>query len=245
MCGRVVAARPGHLLAAELGVDEVVAPELPARWNVAPGSLVYAVAGTRRGRRLGTLLWGLVPSWTTDPSSGPRPANARMETLAERPHFADALATRRCLVPVDGFYEWRTAADGSREPWFLDSPEGAPLAIAAVWDRWEGGDGPPLVSCALVTTAANADVAQLHDRMPVFLAGADVADWLDPDCRDEGHLLSLLRPPPPGRLRARPVSRSVNSTANDGPELLAPPGPPPEPAPSLFDRPPPGTDAGR
>jgi len=235
MCGRVVVVRSAHLLAAELDVDEVVAPELPSRWNVAPGSLVYAIAGTRTGRRLGTLRWGLVPSWATDPSAGPRPANARMETLVDRPHFAGALAARRCVVPVDGFYEWRTAAGGAREPWFLDSPDGTPLAIAAVWDRWDGAGGATLVSCALVTTAANADVARLHDRMPVFLGAADATDWLDPDCRDEGHLVSLLEPPPVGRLRARPVSRSVNSTANDGPELLAPPDPPSEPVATLFE----------
>ena len=235
MCGRVVSARPRDLLAAEMGVDQVVAPELPSRWNVAPGSLVYAVAGTTSGRRLGALQWGLVPSWATDPSAGPRPANARVETLRDRPHFAGSLARRRCIVPVDGFYEWRTAADGGREPWFLDSPDGNLLAVAAVWDRWDPAGGEPVVSCALVTTPANPDVAPLHDRMPAILASADQREWLDPANHDEADLLSLLVPAPAGRLRARPVSRRVNSTANDDPDLLEAPTSGGDGVLSLFD----------
>jgi putative SOS response-associated peptidase YedK len=239
MCGRVVAAMPRDVLAAELGVDEVVGPDLGRRWNVAPTNQLYAVAGRRRPagdltRRLGTMSWGLVPSWATDPASGPRPINARIESLGDRPHFAGALAARRCLVPVDGFYEW-SSVNGARQPHVLVPPDGSVLAIAAVWDRWSGGPGggdvEPLVSCALVTTAANADVAPLHDRMPAFVERRHWDEWLDPDNRDEDALLELLRRPPVGGLVARPVSRLVNSTANDGPELLGSPEPA---APSLF-----------
>jgi len=256
MCGRVVAARPRDLLAAEMGVDEIVAPDLGLRWNVAPASRLYVVAGRRRqpgepvSRRLGTMAWGLVPSWATDPASGPRPINARLESLRDRPHFAGALAARRCLVPVDGFYEWGPGPErppergggperppergggpgGSRHPHLLAPRDGSILAIAAVWDRWSGRP-EPLVSCALVTTAANDDVAALHDRMPAFVERRHWDEWLDPDNRDEEALLDLLRRPPVGGLVSRPVSRLVNSTANDGPELLGDPEPP---LPSLF-----------
>jgi len=235
MCGRVVAARPRDLLAAELGVDDVVAADLGRRWNVAPTDLLYAVAGVRDGdalhRRLGTMTWGLVPSWAKDPASGPRPINARVESLVDRPHFAGALANRRCLVPVDGFYEWGPGAGGTRRPHFLAPADGSVLAIAGVWDRWSGDDAEPVVSCAVVTTEANDDVAPLHDRMPACLERGDWDEWLDPANRDEAALLDLLRSPPSGRLASRPVSRLVNSTANDGPDLLGDPEPEP---PSLF-----------
>jgi len=177
------------------------------------------------------MAWGLLPSWANDAASGPRPINARVESLADRPHFAGALATRRCLLPVDGFYEWATGADGTRRPHFLARPDGSVLALAAVWDRWCGAGTEPLVSCAVVTTQANDDVAALHDRMPACLERGDWDEWLDPANHDEAALLELLRTPPPGRLAVRPVSRLVNSTANDGPQLLADAEPEP---PSLF-----------
>ncbi len=269
MCGRVVAARTRDLLAAELGVDDVVGPDLGLRWNVAPTDLLYAVAGSvpersagsvpersagsvpERSagrsepggvrRRLGTMTWGLVPSWAKDPASGPRPINARVESLLDRPHFAGALANRRCLVPVDGFYEWGPGPDGARRPHFLTPADGSVLAIAAIWDRWIGDDVEPLgpsgplsgalVSCAVVTTEANEDVSPLHDRMPACLERGDWDEWLDPTNLDEAALLDLLRSAPTGRLVSRPVARLVNSTANDGPELLDDPEPGP---PTLF-----------
>lgn len=234
MCGRVVAARTRDLLASELGVDEVVGPDLGLRWNVAPTDQLYAVAGRSEPggvkRRLGTMAWGLVPSWAKGPTSGPRPVNARMESLGDRPHFAGALATRRCLVPVDGFYEWSGQGVG-RRPHLLTPPDGSVLAIAAVWDRWSGPGAEAVVSCAVVTTQANDDVASLHDRMPACLQRDDWDEWLDPTNHDEASLLDLLRPPPAGRLVCRPVSRLVNSAANDGPELVGDPEPE---APSLF-----------
>jgi len=179
------------------------------------------------------MTWGLVPSWAKDPAAGPRPINARVESLVDRPHFAGALANRRCLVPVDGFYEWGPGPGGGaiRRPHFLAPADGSVLAIAGVWDRWGGPDAEPLVSCALVTTEANDDVASLHDRMPACLERGDWDEWLDPTNRDEAALLDLLRLQAPGRLAVRPVSRRVNSTANDGPELLADPEPEP---PTLF-----------
>ncbi len=235
MCGRVVVATPRDVLAARLGVDDVVAPDLGPRWNVCPTNQLYAVAGTATGRRLGTMAWGLVPSWAADPGSGPRPINVRVEGLLDRPHVAGALAGRRCLVPVDGFYEWGTLP-GGRRPFFLAPVDSPLLAIAAVWDRWvpASADRNPLLTLALITTAANDDVSPLHDRMPVALDAGHWDEWLDPANHDEHALSDLLHTPPPGRLRARPVSPLVNNTANDGPELLADPGPD-DTSPTLFD----------
>lgn len=221
MCGRVVASSSVTQLVDWLRVDEVMAPELPPSWNVAPGRELYVVAGTRAGtRRLGLMRWGLVPSWSTDPSSGPRPINARAESLLERPAFADLVAHRRCLVPVDGFYEWRRLPTG-RQPWFLAPDDGGPLVLAGLWDRWVAPDGEALVTLTIVTVAANDDVGRLHDRMPAVLASEEArARWLDPAVVDPSAVLPLLRPADAGYLRLRPVGTRVNSVANDDADLL-------------------------
>ena len=223
MCGRVVSSSSITQLVDWLRVDEVVAPALAPSWNVAPGRDLYVVADTRSGtRRLGRMQWGLVPSWSTDPSSGPRPINARAESLLDRPAFADAVAHRRCLVPVDGFYEWRRVPSGVRQPWFIDPGHDGPLVLAGLWDRWVSPDGEPLVTVAVVTVAANDDVARLHDRMPAVLAGPDAWDrWLDPTTVEPGRVTPLLQPAAPGFLRLRPVDPRVNNVANDDPGLLA------------------------
>ncbi len=221
MCGRVVSTSTVDQLVDWLRIDDVVAPELPPSWNVAPGRDLYSVARTRSGaRRLGLMRWGLVPSWSADPATGPRPINARAESLLDRPAFADALVRRRCLVPVDGFYEWeRLAGRATRQPWFLAAVGGRPLALAGLWDRWVAPDGASMVSVAIVTVAANGDVARLHDRMPAVLGADEWDTWLDP-APDVGDLLDLLTPADEGFLHLRPVSTQVNSVANDGPELL-------------------------
>jgi putative SOS response-associated peptidase YedK len=224
VCGRVVSSSSVSQLVDWLRVDEVVGPELAPSWNVAPGRELYTVADTRTCiRRLGVMRWGLVPSWSADPSSGPRPINARAESLLERPAFADAVAHRRCVVPVDGFYEWRTLPGGTRQPWFLDPRSGGPLVLAALWDRWvpPGPDGEPLVTVAVVTVAANDDVRHLHDRMPAVLADPEAwSAWLDPASVDPERVTTLLRPADPGYLRLHPVSHRVNNVAHDAPDLI-------------------------
>lgn len=219
MCGRIVVARPVDVLAAFFGAAEAVADERPPSWNVAPGAGVLAVAGTHAGRRLGSMRWGLVPPWSTDPAAGPRPINARVEGILDRPMFADALARRRCLVVVDGFYEWRRPAGAPKQPYFLDRADasGDPFALAGVWDRNDGE-----VSCAVVTASADENLAWLHNRMPVRLDRDRWDTWLDPGNHDVTALLELLYAPATVALRARPVGTRVNSARNDGPELVEP-----------------------
>ena len=218
VCGRIVVASPVDVLAGFFGVSDVVADPRPASWNVAPGAEVLAVAGSRGGRRLGTMRWGLVPSWSPDPAAGPRPINARVETLLERAMFAESLARRRCLVVVDGFYEWRRPPGGPKQAYVLDLADGsaAPFALAGIWDRHDGE-----VSCAVVTAPADDGLTWLHDRMPVRL-GPDRWDaWLDPLNHDVDALLRLLEATPEVALRARPVGGRVNNARNDGPDLVA------------------------
>lgn len=221
MCGRLVSAQPLGAIAAQFAVDHVVVDSLPPRYNVAPTAMVPAIAATRSGRRLGTMSWGLVPSWADEPTTGPRPINARAESVADKPLFAEALVRRRCVVPADGFYEWRARPDGTRQPFYVSPADGSLLALAALWERWEPPGGPALVSCAIVTTAANETVRPLHDRMPAVLVGRALSRWLDRGLRDRRSLQSLLRPLPGGALTVVPANPLVNSTANEGPDLLS------------------------
>lgn len=218
MCGRIVVATPVDVLAGFFGVSEVVAPARAPSWNVAPGADVLAVAGTRAGRRLGTMRWGLVPSWSAEPAAGPRPVNARVESILDRAMFAESLALRRCLVVIDGFYEWRRPPGAPKQPYFLDRADRptAPFALAGIWDRNAGE-----VGCAVVTGPADHDLAWLHDRMPVRLGPERWDDWLDPRNHDGSAVVEMLHGPADIALRARPVSTRVNSARNDGPELVA------------------------
>ena len=217
MCGRIVVTRPVDVLAAYFGAGEVVAAERDPSWNVAPGAEIPAVAQTRTGRRLGTMRWGLVPSWSTDPAGGPRPTNARVEGILDKAHFAESLERRRCLVVVDGFYEWRRPAGGPKQPYLLDLADGSadPFALAAIWDRNAGE-----VSCAVVTGPADPELAWLHDRMPVRLRRDQWDEWLDPANADVAGLVALLEAPATVALRARPVGTRVNNARNDGPDLV-------------------------
>jgi putative SOS response-associated peptidase YedK len=168
--------------------------------------------------------------------------NARAESLLEKPAFKRSFERRRCIVPADGFYEWQHVGEKRRQPWFLGPhDDGALLAMAGLWSVWKDPDtGLWVPSATVVTTAANEDVARLHDRMPVLLPRDAWATWLDPDEQDQGLLLSLLAPAPDGILEMHPVSRRVNDVREDGPELVDPvPDDPAGPMPggqgTLFD----------
>jgi putative SOS response-associated peptidase YedK len=226
MCGRFTSTVPAADLASYFEVDEVVADDLGARWNVAPTDEVYAVAtsASSGARRLGTFRWGLVPFYAKDPSGGARMINARAETLLDKPAFRRGFERYRCIVPADGFYEWE-AVEGSRkkQPWYFRRKDGDVLAFAGLWASWRprrDRDEGRTVSCTIVTGEPNEVVAPIHDRMPVMLPPSAWADWLDPANDDVDALSRLLVPAPADLLEATPVIDAVSDVRNDGPHLL-------------------------
>lgn len=219
VCGRYVLTVTGRVLARLFDLDEV--PEVEARYNIAPTQPVLVVRAGAGGRKLDTLRWGLIPSWAKDPAIGNRMINARAETVAEKASFRSAFRHRRCLVPADGFYEWRRE-DNRKQPYLVRFADGRAFAIAGLWETWRQPDGTPLESCVLITTEPNPVVAPLHDRMPVIVPPELYSQWLEPADQDQGRLHALLAPHPPEEMEAYPVSRHVNNPANDDPRCLQP-----------------------
>jgi putative SOS response-associated peptidase YedK len=215
MCGRFTLTAPGEALAAAFDLDEM--PDLVPRYNIAPSQEVVAVERAPDGkRRLFRPRWGLESSSSPD---GRLLINARSESASTRPAFKAAFAKRRCLVPADGFYEWQASpGERRRRPFHAAKRQGELFAIAGLWEaRPDGGR-----TCTLLTTEANREIAQIHDRMPVILGPEACATWLDPDQRAAA-LLSLLRPLEDGALVLRPVSDVVNDARAEGPGCLLPP----------------------
>jgi putative SOS response-associated peptidase YedK len=195
-------------------------PEIAPRYNIAPTQLVLAVRQVNKFREASEMRWGLVPSWSKDPKSGPPLINARAETLASKPAFRTALSKRRCLVPADGFYEWRKGEAKTKQPFYIQLTKGRLFALAGLWECWQGADSSAVESCTIVTTTANSRLAELHERMPVILHEEDYDHWLDPKANDAAALESLLVPYPSEEITFRPVSPFVNSARNDGPSCI-------------------------
>jgi putative SOS response-associated peptidase YedK len=192
------------------------------RYNIAPSQPVLSVRiDPASGEREGIMLkWGLIPSWAKDAKIGNSLANARADTVAEKPAFRSAFKKRRCLVVADGFYEWGKG-DGGKIPYYFRLKDGRPFAFAGLWERWEKGD-EPVESCTLITTDANGVVGQIHDRMPVILMPDDYDRWLDPKEQDATKLKELLRPLGDDFLISHPVSKVVNNPRNERPECVHP-----------------------
>ena len=232
MCGRFTSLTPpaelAQLFETETPSDEVA--DFQPNHNVAPTTKVLAVAVDREGRRrLGRFQWGLVPSWAKDPSGSARLVNARSETVFEKPSFRHLVPSRRCIVPMDGFYEWRTVYDAPRptkapkEPVYVTRRDGRPLAVAGLWSSWRSDvDSPWLHTCCVLTTEANELIAPVHDRMPVILDERDWSTWLEPSISDRAELTALMISAPPASITLRPVSTRVNSVRNNDPSLLDP-----------------------
>jgi putative SOS response-associated peptidase YedK len=196
-------------------------PDLTPRYNITPGTNVLIVRqDPEKGRTADLYRWGLIPGWAKDPAIGNKLANARAETVAEKPSFRSAFKRGRCLIPASGFYEWKKVA-GRKRPYYV-RPVGADLfAFAGLTERWNGPDGP-VHSCAIITTDANELMRDIHDRMPVILAPEDHAAWLDPANPAPAKLQALLKPCPPRMMAAHPVSPRVNTPKNDEPALIEP-----------------------
>jgi putative SOS response-associated peptidase YedK len=218
MCGRYTLRVPGDDLVKAFDLAEV--PELPFRYNIAPTQAVPVVRLDGADRRLSLVRWGLVPRWAKDTSRAAGLINARSETVEEKPTFRDAFRKRRCLIPADGFYEWKATAKG-KQPFYFQQADGQPFAFAGLWERWHPPEGEPLETCTILTTTANELVAPLHERMPVIVQPSNYADWLDPACPAD-RLHPWLRPFPADDMTAVPVSTRVNNARNEGPECITP-----------------------
>ena len=221
MCGRFQQQRPISELARIFDAEDL-ADNAEPRYNIAPTTDASVVVAREGRRAVVRYRWGLVPAWTDDPRIASRMFNARAETLTTSPVFRDAFRRRRCLVPVDGFYEWRRAGK-DRTPLTIFDPAGGPLALAGVWTgRQDPETGEWRRSFAVITTRPNEFMRRIHDRMPVIIAPEGWALWLDGEVEDPGELLALLEPSDALALDAYPVQPLVNNVRNEGPDLLLP-----------------------
>jgi putative SOS response-associated peptidase YedK len=199
---------------------ENAAPELPPRYNAAPTDKLPVVRLDRDGRReLAVLRWGLIPFWAKDEKIGFRSINARAESVATAPAFREALQHRRCLVPVNGFYEWKRLPDGGKQPYHIGMRDGSPFALAGLWERWKKG-AQPIESFTIITGEPNSLTAALHDRMPVILEPDHWDAWLT--AKDTAAPLTMLQPFPAQLMVAYPVSPKVGNVKNDTPDLVQP-----------------------
>jgi putative SOS response-associated peptidase YedK len=195
------------------------------RYNIAPTQDAPVVAQDSRGRRMGLLRWGLVPSWARDPGMGSRLINARAETVAQKPAFRQAFRGRRCLIPADGFFEWKeeekgSGGKGSKRPYWIHRGGGELFGFAGLWERWAPPEGDPLHTFTILTIEAAEAIRAIHPRMPLILHPSSWDRWLHPETAPE-ELQGLLEPHVPADLRAHPVSSVVNSPRNDGPDCIA------------------------
>jgi putative SOS response-associated peptidase YedK len=221
MCGRFSQERPASELA-EIFAAEPLAEELGPRWNVAPTDEAYVVVQREERRAIVAYRWGLIPHWAESAKAGSRMFNARSEGLGRSPAFADALRRKRCLVPVDGFYEWQRIG-ARRQPFTIGRADRRPLVLAGLWAGWRDPAKDVVVrTFSIVTTRPNEQMAGLHDRMPVVLPEAAWDLWLDPGLSDIGELQGLFEPTDEIALRIDPVADLVNNVRNDGPELVEP-----------------------
>lgn len=220
MCSRYSMTSPHEAVRAYFGYrnDE----PFPPRYNIAPSQPVVIIRmANDGGREMVLVRWGLIPPWVKDPRQFKLLINARAESAADKPSFRGALRHKRCLVPADGFYEW-TGPAGHKMPHLIRARADGPIAFAGLFEHWGGADGSEIETMAILTVAANATVAAVHDRMPAILAPKDFDDWLD--CRRVGaeEALSLLKPAPADLLELVQVSTAVNNPRNEGPSLHDP-----------------------
>ena len=229
MCGRFTLHTEKEALAQRFKVGLDTLQRLEPRYNIAPSQPVLTIREVNAKRLAEPMRWGLVPSWTKDPSTLPSLINARKETVATKPSYRDSFRRRRCLIPTDGFYEWQAPIGLSRvkTPYWVSLTTGKPFALAGLWSEWHPQDvqepQEPLRTCTIITAPACPPLEHLHTRMPVILPQDAESAWLDPSLdgnRDQ--LEKLLSRVPEFALRAHPVSRRVNSARNEGPELITP-----------------------
>ncbi|MEY2421317.1 MAG: hypothetical protein QOI95_1384 [Acidimicrobiaceae bacterium] len=228
MCGRFVSSSPPDELAKYFDVEAVAESVFEPNYNVAPSLDVYVVVKTGGVRRLDSFHWGLVPFWAKDPSTGNKMINARAESVATNNAYKRAFTKRRCLIPADGFYEWKKVpGQKAKQPYFIHRADGEPMAFAGLWEIWRPTEDvdrttDPLRSCTIITGQPNEKIAPIHDRMPVMLPPSAWDEWLDPENADLETLGKLLVPAPASLLELHPVSRAVSNVRENGARLIEP-----------------------
>ncbi|MBA4187858.1 MAG: hypothetical protein C0467_07555 [Planctomycetaceae bacterium] len=235
MCARITLTTTTTEIADLFGLAYDLSQPPRQRYNIAPSQSIPVVRFSNGHRELANLRWGFIPHWAKEPKPGGY-VNARVETVTEKPAFRDAFRYRRCLVPADGFFEWKHIGK-KKQPYFFRKAGGGVLAYAGVWETWNGPDGP-IETVAVLTVPANPLVEPLHDRMPAIMSEEHFAEWLNPKESRAEKLVPLLLPYPMERMERWPVSDRVNAVNADEPSLLLPVPEPAKPKwvqPNLFD----------
>jgi putative SOS response-associated peptidase YedK len=219
MCGRFVITSPPDALRQIFGYVEQ--PNFPQRFNISPTQPIPVVIIEQGVRHFRLMRWGLIPAWVKDPRKFALLINARAETVREKPAFKNAIRRRRCLIPADGYYEWQ-ASERHKRPYFVCRRDGYPVGLAGVAETWTGPNGEEMDTVAIVTAPASADLAVLHDRVPVTIGEGDFDRWLDCSAQDVDAVMPLLRGPDEGEFVWHEVSTRVNRIANDDAQLILP-----------------------
>ena len=219
MCGRFTLHSRLNLLLQQFAIE--AGPDLAPRYNIAPTQLAPVVRVPNVGvpRQMVALRWGLVPFWAKDLAIGNRMINARAETVASKPSFRSAFKKRRCLVPTDGYYEWKKVGK-AKQPYFIRKADETPFAMAGLWESWHTGKEDAVETFTIITTEANEATTAIHDRMPVIVSPDDYEMWLDPEFEGQEPLQALLRPYESGDMALDPVSTHVNSPRNEDAECI-------------------------
>lgn len=219
MCGRYTITVTMEELIAYYLTEQPSIPFHTPRYNVAPGQMIPAIVHDGERNRLGQLRWGLIPSWAKDAKFAYKMINARAETVQERPAFKTPFQRKRCLIPADGFFEWKKIGSGNKQPMRIILRSRQMFSFAGLYDTWLSPEGERINTCTIITTTPNELVASIHDRMPVILSRKDEAVWLDQE-QSLDTLQSLLQPYPADDMHAYPVSKIVGNVKNDRKECI-------------------------
>jgi len=208
MCGRFALDTPPKKLAEHFNLSGEL--DISPSWNIAPSSRICTITNDTEGhRQLSKMKWGLIPLWAKEATIGHKLANARGETVAEKPSFRSAFKYHRCIIPASGFYEWKTEK-GVKFPWYLSLKSGDPMAFAGLWETWHTKEGDIIESCCIITTAANSIMEPIHDRMPVIIDSDQWSTWLSHQEHQKNVLLPMIHPHDPESMQAWPVTRELN-----------------------------------
>ncbi|WP_019909134.1 SOS response-associated peptidase [Paenibacillus sp. HW567] len=219
MCGRYTIMVSMEELMLHYFIQDTSLVHYAPKYNVAPMQHIPAVIHDGRQNRLGELRWGLVPSWSKEDKNGSRMINARSESLRDKAAFKGLIRSRRCIIPADGFYDWKQQ-DGGKQPMRITLKSGELFSMAGLYDIWVDANGNKLSTCTIITTEANSLMADIHDRMPVILSREAESQWLDRNNQEEPELMKLLVPYNAELMRAYPVSAAVGNVRNDYKELV-------------------------